>query len=129
MKKRYIQEKIYGSPGQYLMIDEKGELYAGVPDNASYPAILINVPDNCVGVNVYYPLYTKTTGVNTLNFVKYVYGTTKKLSKNMYVSTVPTFGTWTVLATLDNNGTSVEISSTVYVTELTQYSVTISQDS
>ena len=126
MKKRYIQEKVYGSPGQYLMMDEDGNLCAGVPDNASYPALLITVPQNCIGVNVYYPVYTKTSGIATLDFDRYIYGTTKKLDDTHWVSTLPNFGLWYVTATLDNVGTTTISEATIDVIALQQYSITIS---
>lgn len=125
MKKRYIQEKIYGSPGQYLMINEDGELYAGVPDNASYPAVLITVPQNCIGLNVYYPVYTKTVGIAELDFNRYIYGTTKQLDETHWVSTLPNFGLWHITATLDNVGTIDTVSKTEEIVELEQYSVTL----
>lgn len=125
MKKKYIQEKIYGNPGQYLMIDEYGNLCAGVPDNANYPAILITVPKNCIGITVAFPINSKTVNVDELNFIRYVYGTVVKLSDTLYLSTVPNFGRWTIIASLDNSGNVVQTTKYLNVVQLKQYTLNI----
>lgn len=121
MKKIYLQEKITGVPGQYLMIDDNNNLIAGIPDNASYPSIIITTPDNCIGVDVYYEIDMTTP-------VSYKVGTTKRLSDNMWSSVVPNFGTWVVRATLNVGNQTAIIEENIDITTVKQYSVVITNN-
>lgn len=121
MKKIYLQEKITGVPGQYLMIDDNNNLIAGIPDNVSYPSIIITTPDNCIGVSVYYT-------IELTNPVSYRSGSTKKMSDTMWSSVVPNFGNWTVRATLQNGDQTTSVESQIDVIKVKQYSVVITNN-